>query len=236
MLSRLDLMTIQPKVVLDIGCGTGEMAGKLFERYPQAKVLAFDNTYSMVQYAKDKSSSIYVCAEGEKLPLPSHSVDFIFANFFLPWQQDVKTILNEWLRILVPNGLLMLTALGLNTLQEWREVLSSQHTPKLVDMHDIGDALLQAGFADPVLDVDYYQATYRNQTHLLQELRASGFWFPERNEQISENFKIQSIEGVWPLTYEIIFAHAFAPLESQQAEKNGEVKIPLAHLRRQLRV
>jgi malonyl-CoA O-methyltransferase len=238
MLTRLDWMTIKPKVILDMGCGIGESSLSLRQRYPQSTVLACDLSMSMIQYAKQHSSRIdCVCAEGESLPLRDQSVDLIFANFFLPWQSDVKTILREWLRVLSPNGLLLVSALGLDTLREWRDVLRQEHTPVWVDMHDIGDALLQAGFSDPVLDVHHCQVTYRDKKRLVGELVTSGMWFPGDEKEIEQVKQSSMIsEEVYSLTYEVIHAHAFRPevKDEYAPEEDGIVKIPLAHLRRKL--
>jgi malonyl-CoA O-methyltransferase len=237
-LERLEWMTIQPKVILDMGCGIGENSLHLRERYPEAQIVAMDLSLPMIQHTKEVTLiSGCVCGEGEKLALGPRSVDLIFANFFLPWQGSVKTLLQEWLRVLSPNGLLILTALGLNTLQEWRDVLHKDHLPEWVDMHDIGDALLQAGFSDPVLDVNYCEVTYRDTSRLLHDLQASGFWFPDEKISIPEAIlPARNEEGVWSLTYEIIYAHAFAPLEKDEyaPAEDGSVSIPLAHLRRRL--
>ena len=87
-----------------------------------------------------------MCADAEKLPLRNQTVDLIFANFLLPWHNDFTVLLREWKRVLRPDGLLMLTALGPDTLREWRGTFAEAHLPLLVDMHDIGDVLLQEGF------------------------------------------------------------------------------------------
>ncbi|TAK75366.1 MAG: methyltransferase domain-containing protein, partial [Gammaproteobacteria bacterium] len=173
MLTRLDWMTLQPKTIVDIGCGTGGLSLQLQERYPEAKVIAIDITESMLRQAKSPLTRL--CADAVALPLKSQSVDLLFANFLLPWcHTDIKKVLQEWRRVLRVEGLLMLTALGPDTLREWRGVLNEADTPPLIDMHDIGDVLMEAGFSDPVLDVDYYTTTYREVNQLLYELKASG--------------------------------------------------------------
>ena len=231
MLSRLDLMTLQPRTILDVGCGTGEMSAKLSQYYPAADVLAVDTALPMLQFAKGKSQvTKLISASGEQLPLRDESVDLIFANFILPWQSDIKAMLDEWQRVLSPDGLLMLTALGLDTLGEWREVLGVKHIPTCVDMHDVGDALVQAGFSDPVLDVDYYQVNYREQTRLLHDLRQSGMWFPADAEVPEPPQSPSALR----LTYEVVFAHAFGQASKNEfsAASDGVVRIPLKHLRR----
>lgn len=238
MLRRLDLMTLKPRLILDIGSGPGESAAQLGERYPHATIIAIDRSLPMIQHAMQLSSlTTGLCALGEKLPVQNQKVDLIFANFFLPWQPEMNIILQEWLRVLAPNGLLMLSALGLNTLQEWRGRLKTQHIPLFVDMHDIGDALIQTGFDDPVLDVDHCQLIYRDRCRFVDELKDSHFWFPDNQIDLASAHLFEETDGgIWPVTYEIIFAHAFAPHQSNEFSPtdDGSIKIPLAHLRRTL--
>lgn len=226
MLSRMDWMTLKPKTIVDIGCGTGEMSIELQKRYPDAHLLAFDLSQPMLDYAK-KTVSRCVCADAERLPLRDQSVDLIFANFLTPWHTDLRTLLREWRRVLHPNGILMFTALGPDTLKEWRVMEDIELVPQLIDMHDIGDILLAEKFSDPVLDVSHYITTYRDKKKLTTELLASGMLieFPENwNDFFSEN------EDRWTVSYEVIYAHAFAPLANEFVEE-GVTKIPLANLR-----
>lgn len=111
MLSRLEWMTIKPAVILDAGCGLGELSNKLQLRFPDAQVLALDASLPMLQ-AVAQASVTRICAEAETLPLRDQSIDLICANLLLPWCDDVSLMLREWRRVLRPNGLVMLTALG----------------------------------------------------------------------------------------------------------------------------
>lgn len=236
MLVRLDWMTLKPSVILDVGCGMGEMATQLKERYQGAQLLAIDSAETMLQYAKKNYTlPSWICAQGEQLPLAEQTVDLIFAHFILPWHHNFTLLLREWRRVLRPDGLLLLTTLGPSTLQEWRMVFNENDLPIFTDLHDLGDALLHEGFADPVLDVSEYTLTYRDQQKLIYELHASAMWFPDDFIQAEKHIATVSpnAAGEWSVTYEVVYAHAFAPARSNEfsAETNGEVKIPLAHLR-----
>lgn len=234
MLMRLELMTIAPKVILDIGCGTGESSAQLALRYPDATIFALDIAMAMAISAKTQTPILSVlCAQAEKLPIRAQSVDLVFANFLMPWQTEVKAIMSEFSRVLRPEGLLMLSALGVDTLQEWREVLQTEHIPSLVDMHDVGDALTQAGFADPVLDVNYYHVSYKDKMRLLLDLCHAEMWYPPLETDLSQIVPPVSQDGKWLLTYEVIYAHAFGRTKKGfSASEDGVIKIPLAHLRR----
>jgi malonyl-CoA O-methyltransferase len=222
LLSRLNWMAIKPSVILDIGCGMAEGAGRLREHYPDATVIALDCSFAMLEKAQ---YSHRICANGETLPLPDQSVNFIFANMLLPWHRDHQALLREWRRVLRPDGLLLFSALGVDTLRELQSLVDPHHMPVLQDMHDVGDGLLAAGFSDPVLDVNYYTTTYRSKDKLAFELHASGMLAVELTE--AEKEKIQS-----DVTYEVIYAHAFAPQPTENVP--GEFSVPLSQLRQEI--
>jgi malonyl-CoA O-methyltransferase len=120
MLARLEWVTLQPNIILDVGCGTGQGTQLLQQRYPEAQIIALDNAYPMLQFTKQQASStVSVCADAAQLPLVSHSVDLIFANLLLPWCADIASVLSEWRRVLRPEGLLMFSSLGPDTLAAW---------------------------------------------------------------------------------------------------------------------
>lgn len=236
MLSRLDWMTIKPKHIVDMGCGVGEMSRLLQVRFPDAAVLALDVSESMLAFGKQQRlTEHYVCADVNKLPFKNQSVDLLFANFVLSWQPNFQHFLNECKRVLVPDGLLMVNAIGPDTLSEWRGKLLSEHLPCFMDMHDLGDQLLQAGFSDPVVDVNDYTASYQDKHRFFTELRASGFWFPDTAAASQIEGLCQEKKVEWYT--EVAFAHAFAPTVSNEVTMSaeGEARIPLAQLRRQLK-
>ena len=112
-----------------------------------------------------------------------------------------------------------------NLLLPWPHAIQ---LPLFIDMHNLGDALLHSGFSDPVLDVEYFTLTYREQQALQHELSVTGFIGDQVLEPLEKN-----TAGVIPLTYEVIYGHAWQPLISQNLlSEEGVVKIPLAHLRR----
>jgi malonyl-CoA O-methyltransferase len=228
MLLRLEWVNLQPGVILDAGCGVGQSAALLTKRYPLAQILAMDSALSMLQYAKKKESpSIkWIGAQSEELPLPDHSVDLIFANLLLPWCADLQKIGYEWRRVLRPEGLLMFTTLGPDTLKEWPGTAAINR----VDMHDIGDILTHIGWVDPVLDVEYIQMVYREKERLMDELKVT-----DMIAQDSPDVQLEKNEnGVFPITYEIVYGHAWNSNLSigYAPDEAGVAKIPLSHLRR----
>lgn len=222
-LSRLDWMAIKPNIMIDVGCGTGELSTQLQKRYPQAQLIAFDSSQAMLEQTKNFGMTC-ICAQAESLPLRDRSVDLIFANFLLPWHANIKQLFREWQRILKPNGLLMLTALGLDTMDEWRNIfVDEEFMLQLIDIHDLGDCLIKEGFADPVLDVNHYTLSYRDKKKLLMELLASGMVMGPST--LLDDLK-PTEEGAWSVNYEVIYAHAFAPNKPINSER--EIKIPLS--------
>lgn len=224
MLARLEFMTLQPKRILDLNCRTGYHTTLLNKHYPTAAIFAIDHAQAMLKYARQHLSKItvWIQADAENLPFTDHSFDLIFANFILPWC-DGKKALREWQRILRPEGLLILSSLGLDTLHPETVI------PHLIDVHNLGDALIQAGFADPVLDVDHVTLTYRECKQLLHELYVT--------EMLTDNQSTLSIkknsDDLFPATYEIIYCHAWGTTFNvdHTADETGTVKIPLAQLR-----
>lgn len=231
MLERLDLVALNPKRVLEVGCKTGYCTQLLQQRYSTAEVFALEISPTMLAHAKaSRSAQInWLYSSLDTLPVEDHSIDLLVGNLFLPWCTDLQKTLEEWWRVLRPEGLLMFSSLGPDTLQELRG--QPLHLPSFLDMHELGDAIVHAGFADPVLDVEHITFTYREQQRLQAELIATGFIADQELESLQKN-----ADSVFPLTYEVIYGHAWQPTAIRnKVSDEGIVKIPLSHLRRHLR-
>lgn len=236
MLMRLDWVTLQPKVIVDMGCGMGHCVSALQKRYPAADIIAVDAIYPKLQHMQRQEISVELNDSNTKLPLADHSVDLIFANFVLPWCDNIDALLQEWRRILRPEGLLVFAGLGPDTLQAWHSLLGDSMLPNLLDMHHYGDALTKARFADPVLDVEYFTLRYRDLKKLFMELQATGMLSQASVSKTlgEKSMALCSEAGLWSTVYEVIHGHAWGPAATvdQIADEFGVVKIPLAHLRR----
>ena len=224
MLSRLEWMVIKPAVIVDAGCGTGEVAHALAAHYPEAKVYAVDVSAEMLAAANATATIEYLQEDAGKLSLPDQSVDLLCANFLLPWAADWEACLREWRRVLTPNGILMVSVLGVGTLPELQTLVPAEALPRLLDMHDLGDALVKAGFADPVIDAGRFPVRYRDKLRLQEELHASGL--------LDATVALPEME--LEVVFEVVHGHAFAPMPSTsfKADDEGVVRVPLAHLRR----
>ena len=252
LLERLRLTALAPRIVLDAGAGTGHASRALKDRYPRARVLALDSALGMLRAAKRRQSwrrrFDRIQADAEHLPLPDASVDLIFSNLLLPWC-DPDRVFAEFRRVLAPHGLLTCSNLGPDTLRElrtaWASVDAHSHVNQFVDMHDLGDALVRAGFAAPVLDVDRFTLTYRDVRGLAADLKALGTrnFTADRPRGLTSRGRFLGMQAAYeafrddgrlPATVEVVFAHAWAGVERPAQRRSGSASIPLAELRRQL--
>ena len=229
LLARLDLIKQVPHVVLDAGAGTGYCTRALARRYRKARVFGLDLAWPMVDYARRAGGWFarehYLCGDLERLPLADASVDLVVSNLSLQWCEPA-TAFAELRRVLRPGGLLMFTSFGPDTLQElraaWQAVDAEVHVHAFVDMHIVGDALVHAGFADPVLDVDRFTLTYADVDGLLRELKQLGahnaahgrpraLTGKSRYRKFKAAYEAQAVAGRIPATYEAVYGHAWAP-------------------------
>ena len=250
LLERLDLVALSPRVVLDAGAGTGHASRALKRRYPAARVLAVDSALCMLRSAARQESWFRpfsrICADAVRLPLAEGSVDLILSNFLLPWV-DPDAAFAEFRRVLGPRGLFSFTSLGPDTLRElrsaWAQVDSSSRVHTFIDMHDIGDALVRAGFAAPVLDVERYTLTYTDVRRLAADLKAvgarnattgrpKGLTGPRKFAAMQRAYEFHRRDGRLPATYEVVFGQAWAPAASRRTR--GEDRISLSEMQRQL--
>ena len=195
---RLDYVKLAPGAVLDAGCGTGDAVGELAARYPAARVVAFDIALPMVARARARSrarrtalsrllrpfaargaaDAAFVCADVTALPFAGVAFDLVWSNLVLQWVNDLPRAFAEFRRVLKVGGLLTFTTFGPDTLREVRAAFAGidggTHTNRFVDMHDIGDMLVHAGFADPVMDMEHVTLTYETPKALLDELKVIG--------------------------------------------------------------
>ena len=248
MLERLDYVRLDPKLILDLGAGTGYAIDGLQKRYRKARILALDFSPAMLRRAQSRGSWLNrprcVCADAETLPLADASMDLVFSNATLQWCNDIAGTFSECLRVLRPGGLLMFTTFGPDTLRElrdsWAAADGHSHVSPFLDMHDIGDALVHARFANPVVDAERMTVTYEKARDLMRDLkvlgahnstseRPRGLTGRRRLAAVDRAYEAHRRDGRLPATYEVLNGHAWAP-EQRQAE--GEVAIPVASLRK----
>jgi malonyl-CoA O-methyltransferase len=235
LLERMDLMANVPTRILDVGCGTGRPTLALQKLYPKARVIGADLAPGMLKLAAKKqprlggwfgSRADFVCAEASQLPLADASCDLIYASLILQWCEDLDATLLEWRRLLKPHGLLLFSTLGPDTLKElrtaWSVVDGYNHVNRFLDMHDVGDAIIRAGFVEPVMDVEHITLTYQDATGLMRDLksigahnvtagRRRGLMGRGRLKAFADAYEKFRIEGRLPATYEVVYGTAWAP-------------------------
>jgi malonyl-CoA O-methyltransferase len=170
MIGRLDWINFTPEAILDLGCGTGHGAARLAARWPKARIVALDSSPAMLREATRLNVELqieWLLGEAEALPLPEAGFDLVFSNLMLPWCEDLDAVFDEIARVLRPHGLFTFTTFGPDTLVElrvaWRAADEDSHVHPFTDMHDLGDGLVRAGFAEPVRGPIYNDAS-----HLMQ--------------------------------------------------------------------
>src|SRR5687767_14506417 len=174
MLERLDYVKIAPRRILDAASGPPRRS--LGKRYPKAEVIALDFSFEMLRprgLAFFRKNPLSICADLEQLPIAPGAIDFVWCNMALHWLSDPLPAFKEFARVLAPEGLLMFSTLGPDTLKELRAAAGAARVHAFIDMHDLGDMLVAAGFAAPVMDMELIEIEYRSSS-LLEDLRASG--------------------------------------------------------------
>lgn len=250
---RLDLIRIDPATVVDLGAGDGHGSSLLARRYPRAAIVALDIALEMLRIARGGrrqwfSRRQFLCGDAESLPLVAASLDLIFSSLLMQWCNDLDAVLCECRRVLRPEGLLIFTTLGPDTLRELREswgvVDGTVHVNAFIDMHDVGDALIRAGFTGAVMDVERLTMTYPDVQAVMRELKALGAHNVTvgRRHGLTGKARLQAMikaydahrrDGVIPATYELVYGHAWAPVRGARPQDGSTVAtFPLRQLRR----
>lgn len=229
LLSRLDYIKITPNTILDLGCGSGKLTQLIKKRYPKARIFGVDAAFNMLLESKKKQGFFKtwsLCqADMHNLPFATNTFDLVIANQTIHWAHSIPKVLAEIHRIMAPNACLMFSTLGPDTFSElqqaWQAADRYPHTNPFHDLHDIGDHLLACHFASPVVDTDYITMHYGSLKSLLQSLKAQGVRNinPQRNagltgKQAFNTFQnaydaLTTKDGKYPLTYEVVYGHAW---------------------------
>jgi len=178
LIDRIELVCPAPDTLLDLGSGTGYLGRRAREKFPALSVIAIDRVAAMANESSSADPGARtVIAAAEKLALAKESVPLVLSNLLLHWC-DVGAVFFEVARILEIGGTFLFSTLGPDTLMElraaWAEVDDYPHVHAFIDMHDLGDALVMAGFSEPVLDTDRVSVTYKGVPQLVEELRRAG--------------------------------------------------------------
>ncbi len=237
MAERLDLVKIAPARIADIGCATGDGIRDLQKRYPKAQPLALDYALPMLQALRRATPRLQrvmgrgprlLNADARALPMASGSIGLVWSNLMLHWLDDPLPAFREMQRVLEVGGLLCFAALGPDTLKEVREaaigVGAGDTAKRFLDMHDLGDMLVAAGFGDPVMDMEMITLTYPGPRAFLADQRHLGVRDGLLGRQPWRDWRkvfaawARDADGRLPASFEIVFGHAWKPEPRQVAD------------------
>ncbi|HIE40910.1 MAG TPA: malonyl-ACP O-methyltransferase BioC [Thiomicrorhabdus sp.] len=267
---RLELTTLKTQTILDVGAGTGFLTEKLIARYPHANLFAIDLSLSMLQQAHPrlqtarfpwlgtnilcKTAATAINADAYQLPFANQSVDLITSNLMLQWCDDLDAVFQEFRRVMRPEGLLMFSTFGPDTLKELRHAWKTadpeqEHVNQFIDMHDIGDALIRNGFGQPVMDIELFTLTYDQPINVLKDLKAIGATHAnqQRRQGLMGKHRFKTMLNAYetfrqntkiPATYEVVHGHAWASPEKFKGpnrNKAGHIEISLEAFSQQVK-
>jgi len=238
MAQRLEIIKLQPELVIDWWSNLGAGAEVLRQAYPKARRVAVEpdvawvrRTPSVANPPRWWSPERWVGRLGDAPPsvlttadeLPS-GAQLVWANMMLHAVVDPPRLFEQWHRLLRVDGFVMFSCLGPGTLAELRALYARlgwpAPTPGFVDMHDLGDMLVHAGFADPVMDQETLTLLYDNPEALLAELRSlggnaapdrfAGLRTPRWRERLLRGLDAaRRPDGKLALSFEVAYGHAF---------------------------
>ncbi len=245
MAERLDVVKLAPAAVLDAGCGTGDAIAQLALRYPDARHVALDFALPMLDLARAKAGlrrtalarifatftggrggrdPDFVCGDIAALPFVAGAFGLVWSNLALQWAPDLPEALAEMNRVLRVGGLVTFSTFGPDTLKELRAAFAGidrhAHVGRFTDMHDIGDMLVHAGFADPVMQMEQLTLTYADAPAMMRDLKAIGatnatlarpraLMGRRRWARALAALEAMRRDGRIPATFEVIYGHAW---------------------------
>jgi malonyl-CoA O-methyltransferase len=260
MAERLDVVRLAPTAILDAGAGTGEALGELAARYPQARRVALDVALPMLVAARARTGErrsligrltapftgaapsvgpAFVCGDIAALPFAPAAFDLVWSNLALQWVADLPRAFGDLHRVLATGGLFTFTTFGPDTLKELRAAFAPvdtrPHVGRFVDMHDIGDMLVHAGFADPVMHMECLTLTYADPLAMMRDLkaigavnatqgRARGMMGRERLRRVVAALDGMRRDGRIPSTFEVVYGHAWKAPPRTTAEGHAIVR------------
>ena len=251
LLDRLNLIRVDPARILDLGSGTGVGARLLNRQFRKARIVQLDFASSMLARAVANerrlfSRQSFVCGDAQFLPFASSCFDMTYSNLMLQWCNDLDAVITEIRRVSKPGGLFIFSSFGPDTLYELRDSWSTAddrpHVNSFLDMHDVGDALVKAGFENPVMEVEYFTLTYENVASLFRELKhlGAGNTISGRRHTLTGKHRLKQVFDAYekfrtndrlPATYEVVYGHAWNRSGGLKLD-NGVYSVPVTTIKR----
>jgi len=232
LLEQLDVLEAkQPARILDLGSGPGRASGAMKKRWPGAEVIAFDQALPMLRQVP-KHTRFWrpvkrICGDATQLPFADASFDLVFSSLCLQWVADLPRALVELRRVMREDGLLVFTTFGPDTLLELRDAYlqAGEREPPIsafAAIQQVGDAVMAAGFRNPVLDRELFTLTYPDVRALMRELRAigandarsdrpRGMRGKDRLQRVIAAYEGLRRDGVLPSRWEVVTTMAWSP-------------------------
>ena len=254
LLERLQFFRLEPRAIIDLGCGFGGAATLLRRRFPRARVIAIDAAFHMAREARRRQRFWRrfdcVCADGCALPVGDQTIDLVLSNLMLQWYDDPAALFAQVQRALRPGGLMLFSTFGTDTLHElrgaWASADTASHVSAFADMPLLGAAMSHAGLSEPVMDRELQLVHYSDVQALMNELRMVGARDDgaDRRRSLTGRARMQSMvkhyesmrtgSGI-PVSWEIIYGAGFAgskrPDAADSGGGGGEFAVPLGSIR-----
>ena len=258
MLERLDWIKLQPQSWVNWEPLRGGQAAQaaLMLRYPESQCAWVQVVNGQLETTlKTSQKPWWHLARWRAEPRGANPIkagaQMVWANMALHMAADPQAMMQQWKQLLASDGFLMFSCLGPDTLRELRGLYQALGWPapahEFTDMHDWGDMLVQAGFAEPIMDMERIELTFETPQRLLQELRELGrnlhpgrfpglrgrAWRDQLHQALTEKLADPQQDGRLKLTFEIIYGHAFKPLP--RIDVTAQTVVSLDEMRQALR-
>lgn len=174
----------------------------------------------------------------------------VWCNMQLHMHPDPLALMRAWSEALNSQGYVMFSCLGPDSLRELRALFEEESWPPahadFTDMHDWGDLLLQAGFAQPIMDMEHMTLTYASAEDLLRDLRTLGrnlhpqrfqalrgrAWRRQLLQALQQKLASEAHQGRLALTFEVIYGHAFKA--SKVVKRDAPAVVSLGDMKKML--
>ena len=257
MAQRLEVIRLQPERVIDWGSFLGAGGALLDAAYPRSRRVAVEPHSALMQRSREanrvpwwsprrwRHGEVEVMLECEEIP---GDAQLVWSNMLLHAVTDPPALMARWQRALSADGFVMFSCLGPGSLIELRALYRRLHWPAptidFVDMHDLGDMLVQTGFADPVMDQETLTLSWTSPQALLRELRGlgsnlspdrgAGLRTPRWKTQLEQALQaLAGADGRLHLSFEISYGHAFKA--APKIRLSGEAQVSLGEMRAMLK-
>ncbi len=223
--------------------------GLVARRYPDAACFVVEPSDAVAQIARQAlakplwSPARWLGGKTHFAAPPDGAVQMLWANMALHMAPHPQALMAQWYRALSIDGFLMFSALGPDTLCELRALYQALGWPppahEFTDMHDWGDMLVQAGFAEPVMDMERITLTWETPARLLEELSELGAnlhplrfaalrgrgWRAALERALADSLASPANDGRLALSFEIIYGHALRPAPRVRVSSESAVSL-----------